>query len=144
MLTQRLGIHMGWISFWIDGKKSIRTNTGRISTKNRFFSPFVLSFDKIMGKQGQVVLAILSQIMAVKMDELVSCVTGWVNGWFVIAVTRSFLRGNMWSLIYKSIAYLGTRLGIRLGMGFGPVVISCQNCIAHTYTYSPIQVHPYL
>ena len=69
MLTQRLGSHKGWISFWIDGEKSIRTNTGRISTKNRFFSPFVLLFDKMMGKQGQVVLAILSQIMAVKMDE---------------------------------------------------------------------------
>ena len=56
----------------------------------RHFSPFFLSVDGMMVKEALVVLATLIRIMAAKMDEPVSHVTGWVNGRFTISVTRSY------------------------------------------------------
>ena len=60
--------------------------------QQRHFSPFVLSVDGVMGKEALVVLALLSQLMATKMDEPILHVTGWVNGRIVIKFSRSYSR----------------------------------------------------
>ena len=46
----------------------------------------------MMGKEAQVVIATLSQFMAAKIDEPILHIKGWVNGWILIAVARSFSR----------------------------------------------------
>ena len=58
--------------------------------QRKHFSPFVLSVDGMIGKEALVVLATLSLIMAVKMEESILRVKGWVNGRIKIAVTRSY------------------------------------------------------
>ena len=50
---------------------------------------FVLSVDGMTGKEDQVLLSTLSQLMAEKMDEPIFHVKGWVNGRIEIAVVRS-------------------------------------------------------
>ena len=60
--------------------------------QRRYFSLFVLSVDGMMGKEALVLLTNLSQIMAAKMDEPISHITGWVNGWIAIVVARSYYR----------------------------------------------------
>ena len=45
--------------------------------------------DGIIGKEAQVVIATLSQLMAAKMDEPTLHVKGWVNCRIEIIVTRS-------------------------------------------------------
>ena len=54
--------------------KLIRTSTGGTNASNIKKSIFVLSVDGVMGKEAQVVLATLSQLMASKMEEPVSYV----------------------------------------------------------------------
>ena len=66
------------------------------NNQGKHFSPFVLSVDGMMGKEAQVVIATLIQLMSAKMDELISQVKGWVNDRIEIAVVRSYyqvLRG---------------------------------------------------
>ena len=58
--------------------------------QQRYFSPFVLSVDEMLGKEALVVLASLSRIMAAKMDEPILHVRGWINGRIAIAVVRSY------------------------------------------------------
>ena len=60
--------------------------------QRRHFSPFVLSVDSMMGKEELLVLATLSQIMAAKMEEPISQITGWYNVRIKIAVVRSYSR----------------------------------------------------
>ena len=60
--------------------------------KKEKFSPFVLSVDGMMVKESLVVLATLSRLMAAKLDEPISHVTGWVNGLIKIAVASSYSR----------------------------------------------------
>ena len=55
-------------------------------------SPFFLLVDGMMGKEAQVVLANLSQLMAVKTDEPISNVKGWVNGCIAIMVIRLYFQ----------------------------------------------------
>ena len=45
-----------------------------------------------MGKEAQVILATLSQLMDAKIEEPISHVKGWVNGQIAIMVTRSYYR----------------------------------------------------
>ena len=54
------------------------------------FYPFSLSVDGIMGQEAHFVLATLSQLMAVKTDEPILNVEGWVTGWIEIAVLRLY------------------------------------------------------
>ena len=46
----------------------------------------------MMGKEELVVFSTLSRVMAVKMDEPVLHVTGWVNFRIAISVARSYSR----------------------------------------------------
>ena len=48
--------------------------------------------DRMMGKEAQGVLANLSQIVSAKMEEPISHVDGWVNGWVAITVIRLYSR----------------------------------------------------
>ena len=50
---------------------------------------FFISADEILGKEAQVVLITLSQLMAAKMEEPISHVKGWVNGRIVITIAMS-------------------------------------------------------
>ena len=43
-----------------------------------------------MGQEAHFVLATLSQLMAVKTDEPILNVEGWVTGWIEIAVLRLY------------------------------------------------------
>ena len=51
---------------------------------------FVLSVDGMLGKEAQVLLKQLSQIMVEKMEEPVSHMRGWIDRKVVIAVTRFY------------------------------------------------------
>ena len=53
-------------------------------------SPFVISANGMLGREALVVLANLSRLMAVKMDESILHVRGWVNGQITIAVARLY------------------------------------------------------
>ena len=64
---------------------------GLFRPKETFYQ-FPLSVDGMMGKEALVLLTNLSQIMAAKMDEPISHITGWVNGWIAIVVARSYYR----------------------------------------------------
>ena len=113
--------------------------------KRRNFSPLVLSVDGMMGKEALVILSTLSRLMAVKMDEPISHVTGWVNDRIAISFARSYSRVHTPQIsIPNSLGYPGTRTGVRIGIGFGAVNILRQNHIAHTNANSLILVHPYL
>ena len=85
---------------------------------NGFFSLFVLSVYGVMGKDTQVVLATLSQIMATKMDETILHVKSWVNGQIAIAVARSYsqvLRGAQFPIPLHTLELewaLGSGLGL--------------------------------
>ena len=46
----------------------------------KHFSMFVISVDRMLGKEDQVLLEQLSQIMPEKMEEPVSHVSRWING----------------------------------------------------------------
>ena len=65
---------------------------GGTDTINEGKSLFVLSFDGTLGKESQVVLANLSQILAAKMEEPISHVKGWSNGRITIAFARPYSR----------------------------------------------------
>ena len=54
----------------------------------KHFSPFVLSVDEILGKEAQVVLATLSQLMTEKIEEHIFHIKGWVNGRIAIDFAR--------------------------------------------------------
>ena len=58
----------------------------------RHFSYFFLSVDGMMVKEALVVLATLSLVMAVKMDEPIFHITGWVNGRIAIVLAMSYSR----------------------------------------------------
>ena len=79
-------------------------------------SPFVLFVDGMMGKEYQVVLADLSQLMDAKMEEPTSHVKGWVNGWITIAVTRSYSRAILIARVPSPLQtrYLDWDLGLGL------------------------------
>ena len=55
---------------WWENKR--RTKTASIATSNGIFSPFVLSFDDMLGKEALVVLANLSRLIAAKLEEPIS------------------------------------------------------------------------
>ena len=54
------------------------------------FSPSFLSLNGMVGKEAQVVLATLSQLMDDKMEEPILHVTVWVNGRVSIGFTRLY------------------------------------------------------
>ena len=58
--------------------------------QRKHFSPFALSVDGMLGREALVVLANLSRLIAVKMNEPLSHVRGWINGRIAIAVARSY------------------------------------------------------
>ena len=65
--------------------------------QQKYFHPFVLSVDCILGKEDLAVLANLSQLMAEKMDEPIFHVRGWINSQTVIGVVMSYsqtIRGS--------------------------------------------------
>ena len=49
-----------WELSWIGMKNKIRTNKVRITTRNKFFYPFVLSIHGMLGNYALVVLTYLS------------------------------------------------------------------------------------
>ena len=55
-----------------------------------FFSPFSLSVHGIIRKEAIVVLMNLSRLMAVKLEEPLSHVCGWVNSRITIEVTSLY------------------------------------------------------
>ena len=57
--------------------------------------------DFIIGKEGIVVLATFSQLMAEKIKETISHVGGWVNGRIEIAAVRSYSH-MIWELVVRS------------------------------------------
>ena len=54
--------------------------------ERKYFCPFVLSVNGMLGREAMVVLANLSQIMAAKLDKLISHVKDWINGRIAITV----------------------------------------------------------
>ena len=74
--------------------------------ERKYFSPFALSVDGMLGKEALVLLVNLSRLVAAKMEEPISYMRGWVNGRITIAVTISYSR-----------MIRGARLPIPLGTG---------------------------
>ena len=60
--------------------------------QRRHFYPFILSVYGVMGKEALVVLAILSRLMAAKLDEPIFHVTDWVNRRIEIVVVILYSR----------------------------------------------------
>ena len=58
--------------------------------QQKHFLPFVLSVDRMLGRESLVELLKLSQVMAAKRAEPLSQVWGWVNSRTTIAVARSY------------------------------------------------------
>ena len=58
--------------------------------QRKYFSPFVLSVDRILGREALVMLYQLSRVMAEKGEEPLLQIRGWVNGKIAIAVLRSY------------------------------------------------------
>ena len=54
------------------------------------FSLFIISVDGMLGKEAQVILSTLNQLMAAKMVELILHVKGWVNGHITIVVVKLY------------------------------------------------------
>ena len=51
---------------------------------------FVMSVDRLLGREALIVISQLSQVMAEKMEETLSKVRGWVNRHIDISVARSY------------------------------------------------------
>ena len=60
--------------------------------QQKYFYPFVLSVDGMLGKEALVILSNLIQLVAEKPEEPISHVCSWVNGRIAIAVVRSCSR----------------------------------------------------
>ena len=58
--------------------------------KHKHFSPFILSSDRMIRRESQFVLANLSRLMAEKMEEAISHVSGWVNGRITIMIMKLY------------------------------------------------------
>ena len=58
--------------------------------QRKLFSPFVLSVDRMLGREYLVVLYKLSQVMSEKSEEPLLQVQGWVNRRIKIAVVSSY------------------------------------------------------
>ena len=76
-------------SFALVGKIEEGQARAELPLPTDFFS-FSLSVDGVMGKEDQVILAILIQLMAAKMEEPILNVKGWVNSRIAIAIARSY------------------------------------------------------
>ena len=61
------------------GEKKKKNNGKHCHNKQKYFSPFNLSVGGMLGKEPLVVLANLSKLMALKMDEPILPVRGWIN-----------------------------------------------------------------
>ena len=59
-------------------------------SQRKHFYPFVISVRGVIGREALVVLAKLSQLMAVKMEVIILHVRVWVSGQITIAVARSY------------------------------------------------------
>ena len=86
--------------------------------QQKHFSPFMLSVYKMLGKEAQVVLATLSQLMAKKMEEPISHIQGWFNGRIEIVVARLYsqmlCRAQVSSPLRTQEPYWGSGLGLNL------------------------------
>ena len=73
-----------WEKIW-------KYNQGKhCNNRRKYFLLFVLSVDRLLGREDLVVLSELSQVMAEKREEPLLQVRGWVNGSITIAVARSY------------------------------------------------------
>ena len=74
-------------------EKLNKDNNGKACyDQRRNWSQFLLSVGAMTGKEALVPLSTLSRVMAKKMDEIISHVTGWVNGRIAVAAARSYCR----------------------------------------------------
>ena len=53
-------------------------------------NPFVLSVDRMLGREALAILSQLNLVMAEKREEPLSQVRGWVNGQITIDVAKSY------------------------------------------------------
>ena len=74
--------------------------------QRKHFTPSILYVDGMMGKEAQVVLSTLSQIVANKMEEPISHVKGWVKVRISIMAARSYS-----CMLCGSKATCGSRIG---------------------------------
>ena len=71
---------------WEKNKKDKYGN--HFHDQHKHFSPFVLSDDGMLGGESLYVLTNLIQLMAEKMDELISHVQVWINNLITTTVAR--------------------------------------------------------
>ena len=60
--------------------------------QRKYFSPFVLSVDGMLGREALIVLSQSSRVMADKRKKTLLQVQEWVNGRNTISVARSYSR----------------------------------------------------
>ena len=81
--------------------------------------PFVLSVDRMLGREALVILSKLSRLMAVKRAKPLSQLWGWVNVRIAIAVVRSYSRmirgARLPSPLWEREPYWDPESGIGLG-----------------------------
>ena len=117
-------------------KKNKRRQHCHDQQKHFYF--FVLLVDGMVGKEVQVILATLSQLMATKMDEPISYVKGWVtvqiNGCKVVLPIAPRISSP------KSLVDLVTRLCVGFSIGFITIKISLFIivCAPSMFVHKPI------
>ena len=76
------------LDWWETTKKD--KNGKNCHNQQKYFSLFVISVKRMLGRKSLVVIAQLIRTMAAKMGRPISHIRGWINGRITITVPRSY------------------------------------------------------
>ena len=102
-------------------------------------SPFVLSVDGMMVNEYQVIFTTLSRLVAIKMDEPIFHIKGWLNVRTVIAVARSYSYVLCGACVLSLLRtqYLDWGLVSGLGLAQYANIVLCTPAQTHPFNSNP-------
>ena len=123
------------LALWEKMKKDKQSKN--CHNQRKHFSLFVIYVDGIIGKEALVVLSNLSRLMAVKTDETIPHVRGWINGRISIAVARSYSKMIHRDRLHSTLRDQYPDWDPELGLGLAQSIVHNNN-FTHTSARSSL------